>query len=52
MRYPCRALFGLVALGATTPASAAHHGEKKDIVDVAVGAGDFNTLAAALQAAG
>ncbi len=46
------ALFGLVALGATTPAGAAHHGEKKDIVDVAVGAGDFNTLAAALQAAG
>lgn len=34
-------------------ASAGHHGEaKKDIVDTAVAAGDFNTLAAALTAAG
>lgn len=28
-----------------------HHGKKKDIVDTAVAAGSFNTLAAALQAA-
>ena len=42
-------LLALVAL----PAMAAHHGKgKKDIVDVAVEAGSFNTLAAALQAAG
>ena len=31
---------------------AAGHRQKKDIVDVAVSAGSFNTLAAALQAAG
>jgi uncharacterized surface protein with fasciclin (FAS1) repeats len=43
------------ALLAFNPAVAGHHGEKtmkKDIVDTAVAAGDFNTLAAALQAAG
>lgn len=32
--------------------SAAFAGSKKDIVDTAVAAGDFKTLAAALQAAG
>jgi uncharacterized surface protein with fasciclin (FAS1) repeats len=37
---------------ATVPAMAAHHGKKQDIVDTAVAAGSFNTLAAALQAAG
>jgi uncharacterized surface protein with fasciclin (FAS1) repeats len=39
-----------------SPASAGHHEEPKadqaDIVEVAVATGDFNTLAAALQAAG
>ncbi len=44
------AQFALVAAQAT----AGHHekhGEKKDIVDTAVAAGQFNTLAAALEAA-
>lgn len=49
----------LVALAAIclgligTAATAGHHGEmkEKDIVDTAVGAGKFNTLAAALEAA-
>ena len=44
----------LIALSGA--AIAAHHGEKEatsgDIVDVAVSAGQFNTLAAALEAAG
>jgi len=39
-----------------SPASAGHHekaaAEQADIVEVAVASGDFNTLAAALQAAG
>ena len=39
----------------SVPASAAHHAEskshEKDIVDVAVASGDFDTLVAALQAA-
>ena len=42
------AVAGLVAV---TPVSADDHG-KKDIVDTAVAAGQFNTLAAALTAAG
>lgn len=44
------ACFGFIA----AIANAAHHGEMKtkDIVDTAVGAGQFNTLAAALDAAG
>ena len=46
----------LMILFLVTPANAGHHGMKKaeqgDIVEVAVAAGDFNTLAAALQAAG
>ena len=33
-------------------ASAGHHGMKKDIVDTAVAAGDFNTLVTAVKAAG
>jgi uncharacterized surface protein with fasciclin (FAS1) repeats len=36
----------------TFTASADHHGAKKDIVDTAVGAGSFNTLVAAVKAAG
>ena len=35
-----------------TQASAGDYGKKKDIVDTAVSAGQFNTLAAALDAAG
>ena len=42
-------LFGLFAVGLVGPLSAA---EKKDIVDTAVGAGSFKTLAAAFDAAG
>lgn len=45
------ALVAGAALVAFNPVMAGHHGEKKDIVDTAVAAGDFNTLAAALQAA-
>jgi uncharacterized surface protein with fasciclin (FAS1) repeats len=47
------ALIGAVAL-ATMPALAGNYGKQadKDIVDVAVSAGSFNTLAAALEAAG
>jgi uncharacterized surface protein with fasciclin (FAS1) repeats len=42
-----------VAAGlAMTPVGAADHHEKKDIVDTAVAAGNFKTLAAALEAAG
>ena len=49
-------LVGVLGLGLgfgvmTQTASADHH-EKKDIVDTAVAAGSFKTLAAALQAAG
>ena len=41
------------AMSAITPtAQAATKAPTKDIVDTAVGAGDFGTLAAALQAAG
>jgi uncharacterized surface protein with fasciclin (FAS1) repeats len=39
-----------LALGVST-ANAGNYGMKKDIVDVAVSAGSFNTLAAALKAA-
>ena len=46
----------IVGLAVSTVALAGHHGMKKeatsDIVDVAVSAGQFNTLAAALGAAG
>ena len=41
------------ALLLATTVIAGHHGaEKKDIVDTAVANGNFNTLAAALEAAG
>ena len=44
---------GLMVAGLTvTPAGAADHHEKKNIVDTAVAAGSFKTLAAALEAAG
>ena len=44
---------GLMATGLVVfSAGAADHHEKKDIVDTAVAAGSFKTLAAALQAAG
>ncbi|PSV30720.1 MULTISPECIES: fasciclin domain-containing protein [unclassified Photobacterium] len=33
-------------------AQAGHHGEKEDIVDIAVGNGSFNTLVTAVKAAG
>ncbi|QPP50777.1 MULTISPECIES: fasciclin domain-containing protein [unclassified Halomonas] len=39
-----------VALAGTVQAD--HHGDKQDIVDTAVAAGQFETLAAALEAAG
>jgi len=46
----------VVSVLLASPASAGHHGETKmnngDVVDVAVSAGQFNTLAAALEAAG
>jgi uncharacterized surface protein with fasciclin (FAS1) repeats len=42
----------LVLLGATTLAARAEDAPKKDIVEVAVEAGKFKTLAAALKAAG
>lgn len=41
-----------VALAFTSPVMADHHGMKADIVDTAVAAGSFNTLVAAVQAAG
>ncbi len=44
---------GAMAVGITVfSVGAADHHEKKDIVDTAVAAGSFKTLAAALQAAG
>ena len=42
-------VLGLVVLGLNVPSRAA---ETKDIVDTAVGAGSFNTLVAAVKAAG
>ncbi|MEM1411002.1 MAG: fasciclin domain-containing protein [Pseudomonadota bacterium] len=45
------ALVAGAALIAFNPAVAGSHGKKMDIVDTAVAAGDFTTLAAALQAA-
>jgi len=42
----------LFALSIATVAAADHHGEKNDIVETAVAAGDFNTLVTAVQAAG
>lgn len=59
MKHPIARLFApialIVGLAVSTVALAGHHGMKKeatsDIVDVAVSAGQFNTLAAALGAA-
>lgn len=45
------ALLAIVAF-AISPATAGSHGAKKDIVDTAVAAGKFNTLVAAVKAAG
>jgi len=45
------ALFATIAF-AISPAAAGGHGAKKDIVDTAVAAGTFNTLVAAVKAAG
>ena len=55
MKFRTLSLIALIAgaaLVAFSPAMAGSYGKKKDIVDTAVAAGDFNTLAAALQAAG
>lgn len=55
MKFRTLSLIALVAgasLVAFNPAHAMDHGDKKDIVDTAVAAGDFNTLATALEAAG
>ncbi len=46
------AIASLLAAALALPAFAGHHGDKKDIVDTAVEAGSFNTLATALEAAG
>jgi uncharacterized surface protein with fasciclin (FAS1) repeats len=46
--FACLATLGLAA----APIGAANPQEKKDIVDTAVAAGDFKTLATALEAAG
>jgi uncharacterized surface protein with fasciclin (FAS1) repeats len=43
---------GVLVVALAVPAFAGDYGKKKDIVDTAVGAGQFNTLAAALNAAG
>jgi uncharacterized surface protein with fasciclin (FAS1) repeats len=43
---------GLFTLALSMFAGADHHGMKKDIVDTAVAAGDFNTLVTAVKAAG
>jgi uncharacterized surface protein with fasciclin (FAS1) repeats len=50
MRKSILALAAAVAIA--TPAFAGNHGDSKDIVDTAVAAGSFKTLATALQAAG
>jgi uncharacterized surface protein with fasciclin (FAS1) repeats len=44
--------FALLALLAVMPIFAMHHEKSQDIVDTAIAAGDFNTLVAAVQAAG
>jgi uncharacterized surface protein with fasciclin (FAS1) repeats len=43
---------GLVGLMLAGAVQADYHGDKQDIVDTAVAAGQFETLAAALEAAG
>jgi uncharacterized surface protein with fasciclin (FAS1) repeats len=44
-------LSALITFGFFSSAIAGHHGEKKDIVDTAVAAGEFTTLVAAVKAA-
>lgn len=52
-KFICSALLASALVLVTTTPQAGHHSEPaQDIVDVAVGAGSFNTLAAALTAAG
>ena len=46
------ALMGILVLGLTSTGLAVKPEAKKDIIDTAVGAGSFKTLAAALQAGG
>jgi uncharacterized surface protein with fasciclin (FAS1) repeats len=46
------ALAAALAVAVAVPARADNHGATKDIVDTAVAAGSFKTLATALQAAG
>lgn len=46
------ATLAVVALISATPIFAGNYGKTKDIVDTAVSAGSFNTLVAAVQAAG
>ena len=43
---------GLFTLAISMFAAAGHHGMKKDIVDTAIAAGDFNKLVTAVKAAG
>ena len=53
MLLPLVAVFGPVSLVAVSgPAASTQRASKKDIVDTAITAGSFKTLAAALQAAG
>ncbi|WP_444678178.1 fasciclin domain-containing protein [Halomonas sp. E19] len=49
MKWMSASLLGLMTVGAV---QADHHGDKQDIVDTAAAAGQFETLAAALEAAG
>jgi uncharacterized surface protein with fasciclin (FAS1) repeats len=50
--FAALAVATFVAFGMNSTSANADHHEKKDIVDTAVAAGSFKTLAAALQAAG
>ncbi|CAH0529022.1 fasciclin domain-containing protein [Vibrio hippocampi] len=50
-RIAALVLSAAAALSFVLPAHADHHGMKKDIVDVAVANGSFNTLVAAVKAA-
>lgn len=60
MKHPITRIFApilvIISVAVSTVAMAGHHGMKQeatsDIVDVAISAGQFNTLAAALDAAG
>jgi len=54
MKVSTKLLLAIAALPLVLSANvnADHHGMTKDIVDTAIGAGQFNTLVAAVQAAG